>query len=90
MARKLTEEDYNKIRVTILDKLYAKECWTKGHMLFERLKSSMPGHLRGNVKYVLKDLMKDELFLFYGKTKHGDAYQLNIKRLKEIEEIIKQ
>jgi len=32
--------------------------------------------------------MKEELVLFYGKTKHGDAYQLNIKKLKEIEDII--
>jgi hypothetical protein len=40
------------------------------------------------VKEVLEDLIKEELVVFYGKTKHGDAYQLNIKKLKEIEEYI--
>ena len=40
------------------------------------------------MKDVLEDLIKEGLVLHYGRTKHGDAYQLNIKKLKEIEEII--
>jgi len=37
---------------------------------------------------VLDDLIKENLVIHYGRTKHGDAYQLNVQKLKEIEEII--
>ncbi|MFT4297731.1 MAG: hypothetical protein ACMXX5_00905 [Candidatus Woesearchaeota archaeon] len=56
--------------------------------MYERLTSGIPPHLKGFVEEVLKDLVKEELVLFYGKTKHGDAYQLNIKKLNEIEKLI--
>ena len=85
MGKKLTKIEYFKIRRNILKKLYAKQAFSKGHLLYERLQSGIPPHLYGFVKDVLNDLMREELVLFYGKTKHGDAYQLNIKKLKEIE-----
>jgi hypothetical protein len=88
MGRRLNKTDYIKIKRNILKKLYSNQAFSKGHLLYERLASSIPGHLKGFVKDVLEDLMKEELVLFYGKTKHGDAYQLNIKKLKEIEDII--
>ncbi|MBS3128386.1 hypothetical protein J4410_04530 [Candidatus Woesearchaeota archaeon] len=72
----------------VFDKLYAHQAFTKGHLLYERLQNSIPGHLKGNVKDVLDDLMREGLVLLYGKTKHGDAYQLNIKKLAEIESFI--
>ncbi len=77
-----------KIKRNILKKLYSNQAFCKGHLLYERLKSGIPPHLEGFVRDVLGDLIKEELVLFYGKTKHGDAYQLNIKRLKEIEDLI--
>ena len=85
---KLASEDYNKIRKTIVRKLYSKKAFSKGHLLIERLQSGIPPHLFGFVKDVLKDLIKEEIVLFYGKTKYGEAYQLNVKKLKEIEEIV--
>ena len=88
MSGKISKADYFRIKKNILKKLYAKQAFSKGHLLFERLQSSIPGHLQGYVKEVLEDLIKEELVIFYGKTKHGDAYQLNIKKLKEIEEYI--
>jgi len=84
----LKEADYLNIKRNIIKKLYAKGAFSKGHLLFERLQNSIPSHLKGYTKDVLKDLMKEEIVLFYGKTKYGDAYQLNIKKLNEIEEII--
>jgi hypothetical protein len=57
-------------------------------MLFERLYGSIPPHLRGYVKPVLNKLIREELVLIYGQTKYGTAYQLNINKLKQIEEII--
>lgn len=86
--QKLGEDDYWRIRKTIVRKLYAKRAFSKGHLLFERLQSGIPAHLTGYVKEVLDVLVKDGIVLYYGKTKHGDAYQLNISRLKEIEDML--
>lgn len=88
MGRKLSGQDYIKIKKNIIKKLYSNKAFSKGHLLYERLASGIPPHLSGFVQDVLTDLVKEELVLFYGKTNHGDAYQLNIKKLKEIEELI--
>jgi len=88
MGKKLSKQDYSRIKKNILKRLYSSQAFSKGHLLYERLTSGIPPHLKGFVEGVLKELVKDELVLFYGKTKYGDAYQLNIKKLGEIEEII--
>lgn len=88
MGRKLSKKEYAKIKKNIIKKLYANDAFKTGHLLFERLQSGIPPHLLGFVKNVLKDLIKEGLVLYYGKTKYGNAYQLNIKKLKEIEEIV--
>ncbi len=88
MGKKLSEIEYKKIRNQIIKKLYYQKAFSKGHLLYERLTSGIPSHLKGFVEEVLNDLIKEELVIFYGKTKYGDAYQLNIKKLKEIEDII--
>ena len=88
MGKKLTASDYARIKKNIIKKLYAHHAFSRGHLLYERLQSGIPPHLIGFVEDVLKDLMKEGLVLFYGRTNYGDAYQLNIKKLKEIEEIL--
>ncbi|MBN1502699.1 hypothetical protein JW930_04080 [Candidatus Woesearchaeota archaeon] len=88
MGKRLSRSDYWRIMKNILKKLYSKQAFGKGHLLFERLQSGIPGHLKGFTKPVLSDLIRKELVLFYGKTKYGDAFQLNIKKLAEIEKII--
>jgi len=88
MGKKLAKSEYIKIKKNIIKRLYSNQAFHKGHLLFERLESGVPSHLSGFVKGVLNDLIKDELVIYYGRTKHGDAYQLNIKKLKEIEELI--
>lgn len=85
---KLSKSDYNRIRKNIIKKLYSNKAFSKGHLLYERLTSGIPSHLTGFVEEVLNDLLKEELVIYYGKTKYGNAYQLNVKKLKEIEEII--
>ena len=85
---RILRRDYIKIKKNIIKKLYSCSCFNSGHMLYERLTSSIPSHLKGFVKIVLSDLIKEELVLIYGKTKYGVAYQLNIKKLKEIEYFI--
>ncbi|VVB81741.1 Uncharacterised protein [uncultured archaeon] len=88
MGKRLSKSEHEKIKKNILKKLYANQAFSKGHLLYERLMSGIPSHLKGFVKEVLDDLIKEELVILYGKTNYGDAYQLNIKKLKEIEAII--
>ena len=88
MGKRLSKSNYIKIKKNIIKRLYSKKAFSKGHLLYERLTSGIPPHLKGFVEIVLNDLIKEELILHYGKTKYGDAYQLNIRKLKEIEEII--
>jgi len=83
----IAEGDYKRVRKNIVKKLYSVKAFSKGHLLFERLQHGIPSHLAGFVKDVLKDLIKEGIVIYYGRTKYGDAFQLNIKRLKEIEEI---
>jgi len=84
----LSKSNYVKIKKNILKKLYSNKAFSKGHLLYERLTAGIPPHLAGFVDDVLNDLIKESLVIYYGKTKHGRAYQLNIRKLKEIEEII--
>ena len=88
MGKKLSNADYLKIKKNIIKRLYSNKAFSKGHLLYERLTSGIPPHLTGFVNVVLDDLIKEGLVIKYGKTKYGDAYQLNVKRLKEIEESI--
>ena len=84
----MEEEDYGKVKRNIVKKLYSNKAFHKGHLLFETLQKGIPPHLKGYVKLVLKDLIKLGIVIKYGKTKHGDAYQLNVQNLEEIEKII--
>ncbi|MFH1786068.1 MAG: hypothetical protein ABH829_00240 [archaeon] len=86
----ISPENYNEIRKAVLRRLYRETAWGKGHLLFERLQSGIDAHLRGYVKYVLHDLMQQRLVCCYGKTRHGDAYYLNMSKKAEIERIISQ
>lgn len=88
MGKKLSSADYLRIKRNILKRLYANKAFSKGHLLYERLTSGIPPHLAGFVYQVLDNLVKEGLVIHYGRTKYGDAYQLNIQRLKGIEEII--
>ena len=86
--KKPSEEECAIIKRSILRKLYMNGAFSKGHLLYERLQTSVASHLRGYIHEMLKELVKEKMVIAYGRTKHGDAYQLNIKKLKEIEEIV--
>ena len=85
MVRKISKSDYHKIKKTILRKLYSAGAFSRGHLLLETLQSGIPAHLIGFVPKILNDLIKKKLVKIYGKTKRGTAYQLNNKKLREIE-----
>lgn len=80
----------DEILARILYKLLNNKCFSKGHMLEERIISSVPKHERGRAKDILKNAVRKGLVLIYGKTSYGLAYQLNIEKLDEITEFIKK
>lgn len=84
---KIDENEYKIIAKAIIRKLYSSNCWGKGHMLVERFKSGLPAHFRGDVKSVVEDLVKKEIILVYGRTQHGLAVYLNIKKKDEIDKL---
>ena len=59
MGRKLSKQDYNKIKRNILKKLYSNQAFSKGHLLYERLTSGIPPHLTGFVKDILDERIID-------------------------------
>lgn len=84
---KAGEEEYNLIAKAIVRKLYSADCWGKGHMLVDRFKHGLPGHFRGDVDSVVDDLVRKDVILVYGRTKHGLAVYLNIKKKAEINQL---
>ncbi len=74
----------------LLYKLWRNKCFRKGHMLEEHLISAVPKSERGAARDVLKEAIKLELIVTYGPTNQGAAYQLNMEKLEEIENIIKE
>ena len=88
MGNNLSSAEYSRIKKNIVKRLYSSKAFSHGHLLFERLTSGIPPHLSGFVDMILRDLIREEIVLHYGRTKYGDAYQLNVKKLKEIEEIL--
>ena len=80
----------DEILARILYKLLNNKCFSRGHMLLERIISSVPKHERGRAKDILKQAVKRGLILVYGDTGHGIAYQLNIEKLDEISDFIKR
>tara|TARA_Y100000310_G_C20499750_1_gene723373 strand:- start:31 stop:294 length:264 start_codon:yes stop_codon:yes gene_type:complete len=84
----MERDGYERARKNIVKKLYANKSFHKGHLLLDTLKKGVPVHLQGHVKKALKDLLREGLVVKYGMTKHGEAYQLNIRRLGEIERLV--
>ena len=68
MVGKLSETDYIKIKKNIIKKLYSKKAFSRGHLLYERLTTSIPPHQKGYVDDILKDLIKEGIVLHYNKT----------------------
>ncbi len=84
---KIGEAEYGIIAKAIIRKLYSADCRGKGHMLVDRFKHGLPGHFKGDVDSIVEDLVRKEIILVYGRTKHGLAVYLNKKKKAEIEQL---
>ena len=78
------------ILARMLFKLINNKCYSKGHILEERLISAVAKHDRGRAKDILKQAIKIRLILIYGQTNYGLAYQLNTEKLSYVIDFIKK
>jgi len=80
----------DEILARMLFKLINNKCYSKGHMLEERLISIVAKHERGRAKDILKQAIKTKLISVYGKTNYGVAYQLNLEKLNYAIDLIQK
>ena len=75
------------IKGTLLRKLFYMGKWGKAHTSFDNLPKGFPKHLRGEVKNVANDLIKQQILLSK-PTHYGLEVSLNPKKRKEIEDLV--
>ena len=84
----LKEHDLMIIKAELLKKLRRRGNWGECHTSFDDLPKSFRKDLRGNVKDIAEDLIK-ECILSSHPTSYGTQVSLNPKRKAEIDKIIK-
>jgi hypothetical protein len=77
------------IKAELLKKLRRRDNWGNSHTAFDDLPRGFPKDLRGSVKDIADDLVKDGLLLDK-PTGYGRHVSLNPKRKAEIDRIIKE
>ncbi len=77
------------IKAEILKKLYRRGNWGNSHTAFDDLPRGFPKDLRGSVKEIADDLVKEGLLLDK-PTGYGRHVSLNPRRKAEIDRIIKE
>ena len=80
---------YSMIRWFVLNKLVRRRIWQHKHTSIHNLAKGLPLELRQSkiIKKVIEDLLKKG-FLLSKPTNYGLEVSLNIRRKKEIEEIV--
>jgi hypothetical protein len=85
---KLSDEDYNKIKLHILRKLVVHTTWGGKHTSFDNLQKGLPNELRGSCREVANDLIKEGILLSH-PTSYGLQVSLNPRRAEEIKNILR-
>lgn len=73
---------------TLIRKLVYLNKWGNSHTSFDNLPKGFPGHLKGEVKKIAKDLIKRNILLAK-PTAYGLEVSLNPNKKAEIEKIFK-
>jgi len=83
--------DYTSIKSFIIRKLVRRRNWMHKHTSIHNLTKGLPPYLKSKKesKEVIRDLLKEELLLSK-PTYYGLEVSLNIKKKKEIENIIQK
>ncbi len=86
---KVKKSEYIKISRTIIKKLFDLNCFGKGSVYINVLKSGIPKEDLSKVDVVLESLVKQDICC-KKKKKQGWKYYLNMDRYDKIKEIIKE
>lgn len=86
---KVKKSEYIRISRTIVKKLFDSNCFGKGSVYINVIKSAISKEDLDKVEIVLEALIKQKL-VGKKKKKHGWKYYLNKERLDKICEIIKE
>ena len=79
----------NELKAMILHKLAKKRKWGKSHTAFENMAKGVPPHLKGKLKDMAEELIK-EGFVVPKPTGYGLQISLNVARSDEIKSIIRK
>ena len=77
------------LKKIILRKLYRHRIIGRKHTAIENLTKSLPKHLVGDAKNVIKELIKDE-FVLTKPTSYGLQVSLNSEKIDELSKIIER
>lgn len=77
------------LKAQLLKKLRRYGKWGECHTSFDNLPKSFPKHLRGSIKDIAEDLIKEGLLLKH-PTSYGNEVSLNPNRKADIDLIIKE
>ena len=86
---KVKRSEYIKISRTIIRKLFDLNCFGKGSVYINVIKSGIPKEYLDKIDIVLDALVKQRICL-KKKKKHGWKYYLNMGKIKKIQEIRKE
>lgn len=86
---KIYKSEYIKISRAIITKLRILDCWGKGSVYIDVLKSGFPPEEIDKVKRVIGGLVKQALVI-KKKKEHGWKYSLNKDKKDKISEICKE
>ncbi len=86
---KVKKSEYIRISRTILKKLFDSNCFGKGSVYINVIKSAISREDLDKVEIVLEALIRQGICL-KKKKKHGWKYYLNMERIDKISEIIKE
>jgi len=78
----------DELKAMILHKLAKKRKWGESHTAFENVAKGVPPHLKGKLKDLTKELIK-EGFITPKPTGYGLQISLNVERSNEIKDIIR-
>ena len=81
--------NYDENKAKILDKLMRLGKWEHAHTSIDNLTKGFPKHVRGDVKDIVKELIKST-WIKVKPTSYGIEVLLNIEKKKEIEEFIER
>ena len=81
------EQYLNVLAATLLNRMFQRGKWGGAHMPADKLQHGVQGHLRGDAKKVIDELIKKN-FILSKPTHYGLEISLNPRKQKEILKLV--